>query len=372
MEGLGLSPIRAIQAGAPAGSVSLGLGEPSWELPGPGRGALAAAAAREGPCLYGPNAGLERLREAIAARERSALGETMVTAGSEGALFSLLMAYAGPGDEVLVPEPGYLAYPAIARLAGARARPYRLGEDFGLDGDRFASALAASPQAKVAILNNPSNPTGGGASLGALSEVARLCEERDVLLVSDEVYRELYLGERQPSLREVTERGVVTSSVSKAWGAPGLRVGWAVGPEETLEPARLVHNYAVTAASRPAQAAALALLEASDEVLSAARAELAARFEAFAEGLKAGFGLEARAPAGAFYYWLRIPEGARDAMELCVRARDEGRVIAVPGSAFGSSGERYVRLSYGASPADIAEGLKRLAPFWEARYWRKA
>ena len=160
--------------------------------------------------------------------------------------------------------------------------------------------------------------------------------------------------------------------MSKAWGGPGLRVGWAVGPAETLEPARLVHNYAVTAASRPAQAAALALLESSDTVLSAARASLAARWKAFAAGLESGLGIEAKAPAGAFYYWLKIPEGARDATEVCVRARDEGGVIAVPGSAFGAAGDRYVRLSYGASPADISEGLRRLAPFWDARYWRKA
>jgi len=372
MEGLGLSPIRAIQAGSPEGSVSLGLGEPSWSLPEPGRRALAASASSPGPCSYGPNAGLEELRAAIASRERSALGETMVSAGSEGALFALIMAYAGPGDEVLAPDPGYLAYPAIARLAGARVRPYRLGEDFGLDPERFAAALASSPRAKIAVINNPSNPTGGGASLDALAEVARLCDRRDILLVSDEVYRELYLGERQPSLREVTDRGVVTSSMSKAWGAPGLRVGWAVGPADILEPARLVHNYAVTAASRPSQEAALALLEASDEVLPAARLELAARWAAFAEGLLSGFGIEAKKNAGAFYYWLRIPEKARDATEVCLKARDEGRVIAVPGSAFGASGERYVRLSYGASSADITEGLRRLAPFWDARYWRKA
>jgi aspartate/methionine/tyrosine aminotransferase len=372
MEGLGVSPIRAIQAGAPEGSVSLGLGEPSWSLPEPGRRALAASSSSPGPCSYGPNAGLEGLRAEIAIREGSALGETMVTAGSEGALFALIMAYAGPGDEVLAPDPGYLAYPAIARLAGSTARPYRLGEDFDLDPERFAASLSSSPRARIAVINNPSNPTGGGASLEALAEVARLCDRRDILLISDEVYRELYLGERQPSLREVTDRCVITSSVSKAWGAPGLRVGWAVGPADILEPVRLVHNYAVTAASRPSQEAALALLEASPEVLPEARLELSARWAAFAKGLSSCFGIEAKKRAGAFYYWLKIPEEARDATEVCLKARDEGRVIAVPGSAFGASGERYVRLSYGASSADISEGLRRLAPFWEARYWRKA
>lgn len=372
MEALSFSPIRAIQAGAPSGSVSLGLGEPSWALPEPARLALAAASRAEGPCAYGPNSGLEALREAIAAREGAALGEVMVSSGSEGALFALALAYAGPGDEVLVPDPGYLAYPALARLSGASPRPYRLGDDFGLDPGRFAEALEAAPRARLAFVNCPSNPTGAGASRAALAEVARLCEERDLLLVSDEVYRELYLGERGPSLRELTDRCVVTSSVSKAWGAPGLRVGWAVGPAELLDPARLVHNYAVTAASRPAQEAARALLEASASVLPAARAELAARWAAFSKGLRAGFGLEAAAPAGAFYYWLRIPEAAPDATALCLRARDEGRVIAIPGSAFGEAGARYVRLSYGASPADIALGLERLSPFWEEAAWRKA
>jgi aspartate/methionine/tyrosine aminotransferase len=307
------------------------------------------------------------LRRTIASFYGIAAERTMVSSGSQGALFALFMAYLGTGDEVLVPDPGFLAYPTLARLAGAEAVPYHLAPDGSLDERAFSSVLESHPRAAAAIVNHPSNPTGGGASESSLAAVARACEERGILLVSDEVYRELYLGKKPKSLADVSDYGIVTSSVSKAWGAPGLRVGWALGDPEILEAARLVHNSMVSCVPRPSQEAARALIEDSNSILVAARAELARRWETLAGALKAELGIVAEKPVGAFYYWLRLPELSGDDARFCLRARDEGKVILIPGSAFGARGRGYARLSYAASPDDLREGLRRLA-----RFWRKA
>ena len=356
------SPIRALSEGAPPGAVPMGLGEPGWDLPEPARQALAR---HQGPCAYGPNAGLPALQEAVAAFHHVRPAETLLASGSQGALFALFQAWLEPGDAVLVPDPGFLAYPALARLAGAEPVGYPLGRGFALDADAFQDVLDRTPTAKVAVVNHPGNPTGAGASLEALGDIAQACLARGVLLLSDEVYRELCLGERAPTLRDVSDTGIVLGSVSKAWGAPGLRVGWALGDPALLAPARLVHAYMVTAPARPAQLAALALLEASGEVLAGARDHLRLRWEAFSGSLEEHFGQSPALPAGGFYHWQPLPPSAlADPMAFCLRLRDEGGVVVVPGMAFGEGGRGHVRLSYAGDPAMIREGVRRLAPFW--------
>jgi aspartate/methionine/tyrosine aminotransferase len=339
----------------------MGLGEPGWALPEPARGALAAQA---GPCAYGPNAGLPALQEAVAGFHGAEPSQVMLGCGSEGVLYALFQAWLEPGDAVLVPDPGFLAYPALARLAGADPAGYPLAADFTLDPAAFRAVLDRTPAAKVAVVNHPGNPT-GAASAQALAEVAQACAARGVLLLSDEVYRELCLGGRGPSLRDVADTGLVLSSVSKAWGAPGLRVGWAVGDPAWLAPARLVHAYMVTAPARPAQLAAQALLEASPAVLSEARQHLRLRWEAFSGAYAEAFGQVPEPAAGGFYHWQPLPAPAlADPMAFCLRLRDQGGVVVVPGSAFGEGGRGHIRLSYAGDPEQIREGVRRLAPFW--------
>ncbi len=356
------SPIRALSEGAPPGAIPMGLGEPSWALPLPARLALAEDSES---CVYGPNAGLPELREAVADYFDEAMDRVMVVSGSQGALFALFQAWLNPGDAVLVPDPGFLAYPTLARLAGAEAVGYPMSADFTLDSWSFRQVLDRSPNARIAIINHPSNPTGAGVSAQALGEVAEACEARGVLLLSDEVYRELYLHQRSASLRDVSEYGVVLGSVSKAWGAPGLRVGWALGDSRWLAPAGLMHAYMVTAPARPSQRAALALLRESTVVLAEARTELSLRWAAFSGAFLHHFGYSPAPSSGGFYHWLELPQaGKADPMAFCLRLRDEGGVVVVPGFAFGEGGRAHVRLSFGGMPTDIAEGMRRLAPFW--------
>lgn len=358
------SPIRVLSEGAPPHAIPLGLGEPTWDLPEPARRALAK---QPKTCAYGPNQGASDLRLAVAGWHGAHPEEVLITTGSQGALFSLFLAFLDPGDAVLVPDPGFPAYPALAKLAGAEAVPYLLNpaDRFRLDAEAFELALAQAPRAKLAVVNVPSNPTGGGTHPSELARVADACEARGILLISDEVYRDLYFGHRPPTLREVSDHGVVVTSVSKGWGAPGLRVGWIVGDPDILAPARLVHSYAVTAASSIAQRAAAALVHESHDVLPAARREVKARWEALASALQRAFGIEAVPPDGAFYYWLPLPDHARrDAMAFCIRLRNEGGVVVVPGQTFGEAGRPFLRLSFAAPPDQVALGVMRMRPFW--------
>lgn len=362
LAGIRPSPIRVLSEGAPADAIPLGLGEPTWDLPEPAKKALSM---ETGPCGYGPNAGLPELRQAVAQWHGAEFDQVMITCGSEGALFSLFMAWLGAGDEALVPDPGFPAYPALARLAGAETVPYALSREFRLDAKAFVACLEAHPKAKAAVINHPGNPTGGGASLEDLRAVAWACRQRGILLISDEVYRDLHFGIRPPSLRDADSYGVVLGSMSKGWAAPGLRVGWAVGDPQWLTPARTVHAFAVTAASASCQRAALALLQASEHVLPQGRQEILLRWDALASAWQEHFGEELSPPAGAFYHWISLPDAAHpDPMAFCLKLRDEAKVVLVPGTAFGEAGRPYARLSFAARPEQIREGIRRMAPHW--------
>ncbi|HEY3399532.1 MAG TPA: pyridoxal phosphate-dependent aminotransferase [Geothrix sp.] len=358
------SPIRAITDGTPPGAIPLGLGEPTWDLPEVARKALLRD---PGPCAYVPHAGLTELRKAVASFHGAHQDEVLITTGSQGALFSLFQAWVDPGTKVLVPDPGFVAYPALARMAGAEPVPYPLSRDrFRLDAEALIRTLDAKPDVSAVILNLPSNPTGGGGSLEALRRVADACVARGVLLISDEVYRDLHFGSRCPSLRDVTDRGVVTSSVSKGWGAPGLRVGWAVGDPAWLVPARTVHGYAVTGTATPAQWAALALIEHSDSVLAEARAAVQLRWEALAEALRQELGQTVAPPDGTFYHFMPLPEAAHaDPVAFALKLRDEAKVVLIPGLAFGEGGRGHARLSFAATPEQLREGVRRLAQYWK-------
>lgn len=362
--GLSTSPIRSIALGAPAGTISLALGEPGWPVPDAAVRALSGWAAEAMTCSYGPNEGLPELVDALTERYAVRPGEVMVSAGSQAALFALFQAHVPTGSRVLVPDPGFPAYATLSALAGAQPTTYPLAADGSLDPEALISLLDRHNDVSLAVLNHPGNPTGGVATAVGLEAVARACERRGVTLLSDEVYRELTLAGPQPSVREVSDQAIVVESVSKAWAAPGLRVGWAVGPAQLLTPARLVHNAMTTAPARPSQVAAAALLRDSMRVLAESREELRRRWAIAAAGPQV---LQATRPVQAgFYLWLPLPPwAAADPDGFVRRVRDEGRVLVVPGSAFGPAGRSHARVSVGGSRSELVQGLARLAPWWE-------
>ena len=353
------SPIRMLSEGAPPDSIALGLGEPTWGMPAAGREVLASFA---GNCPYGPNAGSDELRQAIADFYSVSFDQTLVTCGSEGALFSLITAWVNEGDEVLVPDPGFPSYTCLSHMCSAIPVTYALDTSnrFRFSLDNALEALERSPRARAMIINHPSNPTGGGIDGSSLQRLAQECASRDVLLISDEVYRDLYFGERPPSLVDVSDEGVVISSVSKGWGCPGLRVGWVVGNSRWLTPARVVHGYAVTGAGFVDQKAATAMMRDSNRILADARQQISTRWAAVERSYPG-----AEAPDGSFYFWIPLPESAwEDPLAYCVRLRDEARVVLVPGVIFGEKGRRHARLSFAASPDELTEGIRRILAFF--------
>ena len=382
--GFRLSPIRRMAVGAPAGTISLGLGEPGWPLPQVARDALALVGAGHGPLPYGPNTSAPDLVDAVADLHAAShripsvsAEQVMVTSGSQAALCALFLAHVEAGSTVLVPDPGFVSYASLAGLCQARAVGYRLGRGGRLDAALVVEALDATPDASVVVLNHPANPTGACADAAELAGVAEACAARGVLLISDEVYAELWLGERPTSLHDVVgiDAGVVLGSVSKAFGAPGLRVGWAVGDPEVLAPARIVHNAMTTAPARPSQEAAAALLLAADEVLPAAREEVRARWETLAfaapgllDAADLAAGRSAGDPRAGFYLWLPLPAGVDPARteEFALHVRDTSLVTTVPGTAFGAAGAGFLRVSLGGPVEELTEGLARLAPWWKA------
>lgn len=364
--GLTTSSIRAIAAGAPSDAISLALGEPGWPLPDPARQALNTWAQTAQHCSYGPNQGIPELVQALRGYTGLTPEEFMVTAGSQAGMFAVFQAHVEPGSQVLIPDPGFPAYETLATLAGAEVVRYPLAADhgFALDAQALITTLEGAPRTSLVVIGHPANPTGGGASREALRAVAQRLETDGITLLSDEVYRQLWLDEKPTSVREVSQSSLVLESVSKGWAAPGLRVGWVSGPAHLLAPARLLHNAMNTAPARPSQLAAAALLDDSAAVLEQSRAQVQRRWDALAASAPI---LQARQlPAGGFYHWLELPRWAHcDPMAFIMRVRDEGKVLVVPGAAFGPAGQNFARLSLGGSLDTIRDGLARLAPWWE-------
>ncbi|ANS79771.1 Aspartate aminotransferase [Serinicoccus hydrothermalis] len=392
MAGQGLSPIRRMSLGAPPDAINLGLGEPGWPLP---TGQAVRPDEGSVDLSYGPNTSDPALVDAIAGYAQARGADTvgpdgvMVTAGSQAALFALFQAYAEPGSAVLVPDPGFVAYPTLARLCGATPVGYPLAASGDLDAEALVALLGEQPHTSIVVLNHPANPTGGLASAQALSRVAEACAERGVLLVSDEVYAELWADRRPASLRDVSAAGVVLSSMSKAFAAPGLRIGWALGDPEMLASARLVHNAMTTAPSRLSQAAALGLLGAAGDVLPAAREQIRVRWgtvdRVAPQLLTSGHSflgdghhipMSRTATRAGFYLWLALPHDLDDdstsrddpavTEAFALRLRDEAGVTTIPGTAFGPRGAGFLRVSLGGPVDALEEGLRRLAPWWKA------
>lgn len=361
LAGVDRTLIRRIFDAAPPGSINLGLGQP--DLPTPPRIALAGIdAIASGRTAYTSTGGDPAVREAIARRyphvARGGAG-AMVTIGSQEAVFVAVMALAGPGDEVLVPDPGYPAYPVLARLAGARAVPYPLRSEraFRMDADDVASRL--TERTRLVILCSPSNPTGAIDEDGELSRLAAILGRAGVPFLSDEIYASFAYEREAASISgHAPDGGLVVSGLSKDVAMTGWRLGWVVGPEEIV--ARLVacHQYVVTCASSISQAAALTALGPEGDlergrILEVFRGRRAVMLHA----LRA-IGRDVNPPDGAFYFFVDVRDRG-GSMAIAERLL-ERRVITIPGEAFGPGGAGFLRLSYAAREEDIRTGVEAL------------
>ncbi len=364
MAGIDRTLIRQIFDAAPPGSINLGLGQPDLSTPSrvslAGIGGIAA-----GRTSYTSTAGDPALRAAVAARYAPfAIGpeSVVITVGSQEAVFASMLTLADPGDEILYPDPGYPAYPVVARLLGAVPVPYPLRAERGFRLDPAEIEARLSDRTRLAIVCSPSNPTGAVEASGELETLASILRERGVAWLSDEIYAGFAYDGPAPSLRSFSsDGGIVVSGLSKDLSMTGWRIGWAVGPPPVIARIIATHQYLVTCAPSVSQCAALAALgpegeEERREVLEIFRSRRAL----MAEELSRIQGLRFRMPEGAFYFFVDASRFG-PTLPLCRRILERRRVITIPGIAFGPGGEGYVRISYAASDDDITRGVRAIA-----------
>lgn len=361
LRGIEKSVIRQVFDRARPGSINLGLGEPDLPTPDVIRKAALRVIAEE-QNGYTAHAGLPVLREKIAGAYpylNKNIDRVVVTAGSQEALYLALLAIVDEGDEVLLPNPGFVAYPTIVRMAGGTPTYYHLAaaNDFTFNVDSFRDAL--TPRTKVVVCVSPSNPTGQMLSSADLAAIADALKDHGAWLISDEIYRELYYGPRPESASSFYERTIVISGLSKSMSMTGWRLGWIAGDEAVIKAALVLHGYVTTCASTISQKAGLsAWTDEAEDARANFRNIFAERRQHLLQLIGKELNLRAIAPQGAFYTMLDVSRHGTS-IQVAEAFLEEG-VTTVPGSAFGSEGDGYLRVSFCADLDVLAEGVRRM------------
>ena len=353
------------------GCISLGVGEPDFVTPEQFTRA-AFDSVRRGETHYTSNYGLPQLREAIAAHLDRLYGvrydprnEIIVTIGVSEALLLATHALLDPGDELLAPDPYYVAYLPCCVLAGGKfvTVPTHMENDFRVSAADLETAI--TPRTKAILLGYPSNPTGAQMTREDLAEIADLAARRDLVVISDEIYDRLSYGIEHTcfaSLPGMKERTVLLGGFSKAYAMTGWRVGWVCAPSDILEAMMKIHQYIVMSAPTPSQYAALEALRSGEEHTQRFVAEFDARRRLIVAGLR-DIGLTTFEPKGAFYAFPSVRSTGLSDMEFAERLLDEEKVAVIPGSAFGECGRGHVRMCYATPQPLIEEALERIGRF---------
>jgi aspartate aminotransferase len=361
LRGIEKSAIRQVFDRARRGSINLGLGEPDLTTPDVIRREAVRVIAEE-QNGYTSHSGLPALREKIAGDYPYLNNETdrvIITAGSQEALYLALMTLVDEGDEVLLPDPGFVAYPTIVRMAGGIPAFYRLPatRDFAFDADDFRRAL--TPRTKAVVCISPSNPTGRVLSDSDLSLIGEALKDHGTYLISDEIYRDLYYDKRPGSASSFYERTIIIGGLSKSMSMTGWRLGWMAGAEQIIAAALVLHGYVTTCASTVSQKAGLASwTEEAEQARIRFREIFFARRKHLLQLIDSELKLQAIAPDGAFYTMLDVTEYG-DSMKVVEAFLEQG-VITVPGSAFGNEGEGFLRVSFCADLDVLTEGVERM------------
>ena len=368
-----LAKARALEAKGRT-IVHLEIGEPDFDTPASIR-AAAIRAIEEGFTHYGPSAGLPEVREAIAqyiAKDRGltvAPDQIVVTPGGKPVLTFAVLACVNPGDEVIVPNPGFPIYESAVRFAGGTPVSLALREDRAF---RFGAAdieALLTPRTRMLILNSPHNPTGSMLEPKDLDEIAALVREREIFVLSDEIYSKIIYEGKHESIATrpgMAERTIILDGFSKTYAMTGWRLGYGVmNPALAKHIARLATNVYSCATSFVQRAAPGALHGPQDEV-RAMVAEFRRRRDAIVEGLNAIPGIRCAKPSGAFYVFPNVTGLGMKSAQIEGALLEEAGVAALSGTAFGSNGEGYVRFSYANSIENIREGLRRFEAFAQA------
>ncbi|MHB8959667.1 MAG: pyridoxal phosphate-dependent aminotransferase [Candidatus Limnocylindrales bacterium] len=348
--------------------VHLEIGEPDFDTPANIREA-AKRAIDAGKTHYPPFPGIAELRDAIAADSTKRRGFTpdpqdvFVTVGGKGVMYYAILALVDPGDEVIVPDPGYPIYESVTRFVGGTPVPIAIRQEneFRLDPDELASLV--TPRTKLIVINSPANPTGGVLTREDLEKIAAIAIEHDIAVLSDEIYsRILYEGEHFSiaALPGMAERTIVLDGFSKTFAMTGWRLGYAIVPSWLrLGFGRLIIN-TVSGATTFAQVGAVEAISGPQDAVDAMVEEFRARRDLVVDGLNAIPGVRCLRPAGAFYVFPEISGTGLTGVELADRLLNEAGVSVLAGTAFGGVGVNHIRLSYATSRENIAEALRRM------------
>lgn len=350
--------------------INLSVGEPDFTPP---KYALSAGwqAAKEGETHYSLTNGLPELRETLARKVQNDYGlsydpgsEILITVGGTEAIFSALMGLVNPGDEVLIPNPGFVLYEPSVLLAGGVPVPVPLLEenDFKPSLDDVMSLV--TDKSRVMLLNYPNNPTGAVLSYKEVAALAKVAVERDLIVISDEVYEKIIYDDAKhhclaafPGMRE---RTLIVNSFSKTYAMTGLRVGYACGPKELISFVWLVHQYTVACVNSLAQHVALAALKGPQDFVRDMVREFDRRRHLVCQRLSEIEGFTCKLPKGAFYVFPNIKSFGMSSEEFANFLLREAHIATVPGSAFGSYGEGYIRISYATAYEKLEEALTRI------------
>lgn len=349
--------------------IHMEIGRPDFDTPEKIKMAANKSLA-EGNVFYTSNYGTPKLRQTIAEFEREKnhidyeASEVLVTVGVGEGTFAAMDAFLNEGDEVLVPNPVWLNYIHVPSSLGAIPVTYSLKEEnnYQIDFDELKGKI--SDKTKMIVIVDPSNPTGGVFSRETLEKLAEIAIENDLLVLSDEIYEQLvYDGEKHisiASLPGMKERTIKLSGMSKAYSMTGWRLGYMCAPKEIISACVRVHQYTVTCASSFVQDASVAALKECGQEVEAMRREYERRKNYVVKALNAIDGISCNDPKGAFYIFVNIKSLGMTSMEAAEYLLEKAKVAMVPGSAFGSEGEGYLRLSYACSYEELTEACERI------------
>ena len=353
-------------------AISLGVGEPDFDTPWRIR-EEGIYTLEKGKTYYTSNSGLMDLRIEISRYLERRFGlnydaekEIIVTVGGSEGIDLAFRAMLNPGDEVIIPEPCYVSYVPCVTLADGVPVTVNLKEenDFKLTKEQLLSAI--TPRTKILVLAFPNNPRGAVMTKEELEEIAEVVKEKDIFVVSDEIYAELSYGNTRhcsiASIDGMKERTIVINGFSKAHAMTGWRLGYACGPEVIIKQMLKIHQFAIMCAPTNSQYAAVEALRECDDAVEEMRNEYDRRRRFMLSKLR-GMGLKVFEPYGAFYIFPNIAEFGLTSDEFATRFLTEEKVAVVPGTAFGDCGEGFLRMSYASSLSNLKTAMERLEKF---------
>ncbi len=360
-------------AGTMEGVISLGVGEPDFSTPWVIRKAAIQVLERK-HIIYGPNKGVAPLRKAVSSRIEKKHGahynpdsEIIVTVGGSEAIDLAVRGIVDPGDEVLIVEPCFVCYAPLVELSGGVAVPVptKIENNFKLTADDLKDKI--TDRTKLLILPFPNNPTGAIMTKEDLEPIADLLRDTNIMILSDEIYSELTYGRKHFSIIELEgmqERTIYVNGFSKAYAMTGWRLGYVAAPEPIISQIAKIHQYGIMCSPYISQNAAVEALSSCDSEIAKMVDEYNTRRRFLVKEFNR-IGLDCFDPEGAFYVFPSIKKSGLSSEEFCERLLYEEKVAVVPGSAFGESGEGFIRISYAYSLKHLMEAMNRIERFMQ-------